>query len=196
MNKKFTTIFLSIGLIHGLLLGVVYQTNSEDVISTRSSKKYSREYFKVALRRPSPQANPITTPQKNVALIAQEVKASDEKESSQKDNSLLESFALDRNQLEAERSEFKAELRAEIEKNKFYPTVSKRLGQTGVVEVAFTLLDDGHIINVRLSRASLFERLNQSALEAVKKVHKFKPIPREWGEASMDLVVSLKFVTI
>ncbi len=91
---------------------------------------------------------------------------------------------------------FKAELRAEIEKNKYYPPMSRRLGQTGLVVVAFTLLEDGHIIDVRLDKPSPFKGLNESAMDAVKKVHKFRPIPPELGEERMDLKVPLKFVTI
>ena len=91
---------------------------------------------------------------------------------------------------------YKAELRALIDKNKSYPPLSKRLGQTGIVVVAFTLLKDGHIIDVRLLKPSRYERLNFSALEAVKKVVKFKPIPQEIGELKMDIKVPVKFVTI
>lgn len=93
-------------------------------------------------------------------------------------------------------SVYKAELRARIDKNKYYPPISRRLGQTGIVVVAFTLLEDGNIINVRIESPSRYERLNDSALEAVKKVERFKPIPKEIGQSSMDITVPLKFVTI
>jgi TonB family protein len=108
----------------------------------------------------------------------------------------LSTVTVDQNMVNDQKTHFKQQLRAEIEKHKSYPVISRRLGQTGIVEVAFTLLEDGHIINVRLSRPSPFERLNESAINAVKKVHKFFPIPREWGENKMDILVSLKFVTI
>lgn len=91
---------------------------------------------------------------------------------------------------------YKAELRARIDKNKSYPPMSKRLGQTGIVVVAFTLLEDGNIINIRLDKPSRYERLNDSALDAVKKVVRFKPIPKEVGENKLDVKVPLKFVTI
>lgn len=91
---------------------------------------------------------------------------------------------------------YKAELRARIDQNKFYPPMSKRLGQTGVVVVAFTLLEDGNITNIRLEKPSRYERLNDSALEAVKKVYRFKPFPKELSENKMDIKVPLKFVTI
>jgi protein TonB len=91
---------------------------------------------------------------------------------------------------------FKEELRARIDQNKFYPVVSRRLGQTGIVVVAFTLLSDGNIINVRIESPSPYERLNEAGLEAVKKVHRFKPIPPELGTEQMDIRIPVKFFTI
>ncbi len=91
---------------------------------------------------------------------------------------------------------YKAELRAMIDRNKYYPVISKRLGQTGTVVVAFTLLEDGNIIDVRIDRPSRFDRLNLSALDAVKKVERFKPIPKEFGGPKMDVKVPVTFVTI
>lgn len=91
---------------------------------------------------------------------------------------------------------YKAELRAKIDQNKFYPVMSRRLGQTGIVVVAFTLLEDGNIINVRIDKPSPFEKLNIAGLEAVKKVQKFKPIPKELGTTKMDIKVPVKFYTI
>jgi len=91
---------------------------------------------------------------------------------------------------------YKAELRARIDQNKFYPPLSRRLGQTGTVIVAFTLLEDGNIINIRIDKPSRYERLNISAMDAVKKVERFKPIPKELGTAEMDVKVPVKFVTI
>jgi periplasmic protein TonB len=94
------------------------------------------------------------------------------------------------------RDRYKSELRAQIEQNKYYPPASRRLGQTGTVVVSFTLLEDGHIINVRIDTPSRYDRLNESALDAVKKVHVFKPIPKELGESQMDIKVPVKFFTI
>lgn len=91
---------------------------------------------------------------------------------------------------------YKAELRATIDKNKYYPTMSRRLGQTGTVVIAFTLLEDGNIVDIRIDKPSQYERLNVSALDAVKKVERFKPIPKEVGEIRMDIKVPVKFVTI
>ena len=91
---------------------------------------------------------------------------------------------------------YKAELRAMIDKNKYYPAMSRRLGQTGIVVVAFTLLEDGHIIDVRIDKPSRFESLNLCALDAVKKVERFRPLPKEFGENRIDIKVPIKFVSI
>ncbi len=90
---------------------------------------------------------------------------------------------------------YKAELRALIDKNKYYPAMSRRLGQMGTVVVAFTLLEDGHIIDVRVEKPSRYDSLNASALEAVKKVEKFRPVPKEVG-GKMDVKIPVKFVTL
>ncbi len=91
---------------------------------------------------------------------------------------------------------YKSELRSRIEENKFYPVSAKRLGQTGVVIVAFTLLADGSIINVRIDSSSGNKRLDSAGVEAVKKVGKFKAIPSELQTNSMDMSVPIKFQTI
>jgi protein TonB len=90
---------------------------------------------------------------------------------------------------------YKAELRGLIDKNKYYPAISRRLGQTGTVVVAFTLLEDGHIIDVRIDKPSRYDSLNDSALAAVKKVERFRPVPKEVG-GKMDVKVPVKFVTL
>lgn len=93
-------------------------------------------------------------------------------------------------------SAYKAELRAMIDKNKFYPVLSKRLGQTGTVVIAFTLLKDGNIVDIRIAKPSQYDRLNDSALEAVKKVERFKPLPQEVADGKMDITVPVNFKTI
>lgn len=91
------------------------------------------------------------------------------------------------------RSLYIAELRAQIDAQKIYPTAAKRLGQVGEVEVSFTVMDDGAIVNERISRESPYERLNHSALQTVKHVGKVKPIPEELGVKSLKVEVPISF---
>lgn len=91
------------------------------------------------------------------------------------------------------KSLYKAELRARIDQNKYYPAVARRLGHSGEPLVGFTLLPDGSIINIRILKSSSFARLDEAALEAVKAVKKFKPVPKEFGEAKIDFEVPVRF---
>lgn len=94
------------------------------------------------------------------------------------------------------KSIYKSELRSRIEENKFYPVAARRLGQTGTVIVAFTLLADGTIINIRIDSSSGNTRLDSAGVEAVKKVGKFKAIPSELQTNSLDMSVPIKFQTL
>jgi TonB family protein len=58
----------------------------------------------------------------------------------------------------------------ELIQHKTYPAESKRRGEEGVVEVAFTLTSDGQIKNIVLQKPSSFERLNQAALASVRSL--------------------------
>lgn len=91
---------------------------------------------------------------------------------------------------------YKSELRAMIERNKTYPIISKRLGQTGTVVVAFTLLEDGNIIDVKIEKPSRYDNLNSSALNAVKKLERFKPLPKEFGDSKVVFKIPVNFITI
>ena len=86
-----------------------------------------------------------------------------------------------------------AEIRSKIEANKSYPLVSRRMGQTGIVIVAFTLLKDGSIMDLHVHKSSQFERLDASAVDAVRKVGRFNPIPHELRESQLDITVPVKF---
>lgn len=91
---------------------------------------------------------------------------------------------------------YKAELRALIDENKFYPPVARRLQQTGTAIVKFSLLSDGSITDIKLDRSSGNDRLDDAAITAVKKVKKFRKIPSEFATNKLDMSVPIKFSTI
>lgn len=90
-------------------------------------------------------------------------------------------------------AQYKESLRAKIDAQKFYPTMSRRMGQRGTAIVAFTLLKDGHIINARVLKSSGFARLDEAAKTAVTSVKEFDPIPDEIGLNSIDLEIPVRF---
>ncbi|MGE3610005.1 MAG: energy transducer TonB [Bacteriovoracaceae bacterium] len=196
MANRYLTHFATILIFHVLILVCTWQIAEKDFKNLSSQIGSTVLKIQVASQVlssnkshfvPSPKLknkNPALSPSKTLEQIKSSIDDSKVEGllSASESASLLESY--------------KAELREKINQNKFYPIMSKRLGQTGIVVVAFTLLEDGHIIDVRIDSPSPYERLNDSALEAVKRVHKFRPIPKELGETRMDLKVPVRFFTI
>lgn len=78
-----------------------------------------------------------------------------------------------------------------IEREKFYPALARRLNQQGIIRVGFTVLADGRITNIHLLEPSAATALNQGAIEAIKRVGQFKPIPSELGMSSMEFSIGL-----
>ena len=201
MTKSFFTHLSTIFLLHGLVLFGTWQISRTDYVRANLSKigtgvlklqiaskvmMNSPVQKKVQRVLPQNPNKPKTAPVENVAdarpMESMKAEGSEFGTNSQGKTDVI--------------SVYKAELRARIDQNKYYPSMSRRLGQTGTVVVAFTLLHDGNIINLRIDKPSRYERLNDSALDAVKKVERFKPIPKELGEGQMDIKVPVKFVTI
>lgn len=194
MTRSYFSYFLSILVAHFVALTVTVQLSRPDMKEKISGLKLNLSSTFETDMRPKLKSIPLK-PRKmlqntSTTAAAQQVPLPNlVQNQDHQDSSSGQSKA---NALEI----YKAELRAMIDRNKYYPVISKRLGQTGTVVVAFTLLEDGNIIDVRIDRPSRFDRLNSSALDAVMKVERFKPLPKELGEARMDVKVPVTFVTI
>ncbi|ACX96975.1 TonB family protein [Halothiobacillus neapolitanus] len=94
-------------------------------------------------------------------------------------------------ELDQIRLQYQSALAEAIEREKFYPSLARRLNQQGLIRVGFTVLADGRITNIHLVEPSAATALNQGAIEAIKRVGQFKPIPPALGIQSMDLNISL-----
>ena len=84
-------------------------------------------------------------------------------------------------------------LRQAIDERKVYPRNAKRLGQTGVVMVKFTLLGDGAITNVSVAESSGFELLDRAASNLLKEIGKVRPVPKELGNESLTLTIPMEY---
>jgi protein TonB len=202
MTNRFSPYFISVWALHALVIFGGLKLSQD--LSQLSSLSKPNQTFKLQVAstvRPNPPAPVVQkkvvkevakakTPAKVQETPVETKKVSDEVV---KETVISSAATQHINDL---RSQYKAQLRSKIEENKHYPPMSRRLGQEGTVVVAFTLLKDGHIINITIDTPSPFERLNASALEAVKKVKRFLPIPDELGENKMDIKVPIKFFTI
>ncbi len=193
MTLRYQTHFLTIIFVHALILFGGWQLSRNPKLLSSAVTSVNTTIIRIASA--SKVISVPVVPQKKLtpksAAPVKEQKMTDVAPVQEVSTSSLPAMA--RADL---RSMFLGELRARIEENKTYPMMSRRLGQTGIVEVAFTLTSDGHIINARIVSPSRFDRLNESALDAVKKIAKFKPIPSELKEEKMDVTVPVKFAIL
>jgi len=68
---------------------------------------------------------------------------------------------------------------AAVKKHKNYPNNARRMKHQGVVEVRFLLKTDGSIDELKVTKSSGFELLDNGALENVKKASSEFPKPKE-----------------
>lgn len=196
MGKSFLNPFIFVLAVHLLLVfgGLTFSAFKAQKVSYKTSLiisllKNSQQLQTTPLKKKS--LPPVTnTPNQAAPVNQQNVRPEAQASATVAVGPLSDQVKADLRTL------YQMELRQKIEENKFYPAMSKRLGHKGLVVIAFTLLEDGNIIDVRIEKPSAFEGLNLSALEAVKRVERFKPIPRELGESRMELRVPINFFTI
>lgn len=91
------------------------------------------------------------------------------------------------------KAKFLHELRHRLDELKEYPSISKELGETGVVEVAFTINKSGDIIESHVHKSSGKFRLDQAALKTLSKLKKFQSLPAELKIENLEIIVPLEF---
>ncbi|MDX4057730.1 energy transducer TonB [Aliarcobacter skirrowii] len=66
-----------------------------------------------------------------------------------------------------------------IERYKTYPRNAKRLHHQGVVKIAFDVLLNGKITNIRIIENSKYKTLDKATIDLLEKIGSFDPIPNE-----------------
>jgi protein TonB len=91
------------------------------------------------------------------------------------------------------RARYKAMLAAAIEKNKYYPNQARRRRIEGEVRVAFTILADGSLSEIRLTQSSGSKVLDNAALGAIRKLARVDPLPRSLEMDRWEMIVPLSY---
>ena len=91
---------------------------------------------------------------------------------------------------------YKTELREEINKNKTYPSISRKLKEQGKVIVSFRVMKNGSFENIKLNGSSNIKRLDEAALNALYETKKFKPFENEINKEFVDFELPLEFIVI
>jgi protein TonB len=91
------------------------------------------------------------------------------------------------------RTTYLSELRGFIERNKSYPPQARTLGHEGQAEIRFSILSDGTLASIELTRSSGSSILDQAALSLLQRVQKLSPIPAELRLTRLDLVLPIQY---
>ena len=65
--------------------------------------------------------------------------------------------------------------------------------QQGTAYVKFTISSNGKIRHIGLAKKCPFSKLNKAALNILKKIGAFAPIPKELNETYLSLTVPIKY---
>lgn len=89
--------------------------------------------------------------------------------------------------------QYLAGLQRAIAKKRRYPSHARRRGETGVVRVSFVLAQSGRISGARVDKSSGSGTLDKAALETLKRLGRYKPIPKAIGRTRWRLRVPIRF---
>ena len=89
-----------------------------------------------------------------------------------------------------------AALATRINRRKYYPRMSRRLGEQGMAVLSFVIRRDGGLADIRIVDSSGHSRLDQAAVKTLHRVSPFEPIPatidRDEWPISVPIVFSLR----
>ena len=80
-----------------------------------------------------------------------------------------------------------------IERNKAYPPAAQARGETGVVQLAFSIDRQGHVLASQVVRSSGHAALDQETLATVRRAQPFPPPPADLPGAKFDFTVPVRF---
>ncbi len=86
-------------------------------------------------------------------------------------------------------SDYLSKIRERLERAKVYPLKARIAGYEGVVEISFSILQDGRVSKIEILSSSGYAVLDKAAVKTVEKASPFPPLP---GAFSAPLQVSFK----
>ena len=123
---------------------------------------------KPAITAPAPTATPAPAVNSNLPANNKSIAAAP-----------AQKVAQELNLANAQSDEDFSKVIAAVKKHKSYPNNARRMKHQGVVEVRFLLKTDGSIDELKVTKSSGFESLDNGALENVKKASSEFPKPKE-----------------
>jgi len=81
-----------------------------------------------------------------------------------------------------------------VAKAKYYPRMARKRGFEGKPIVAFTLGKKGDLIDLKIIEASIYDLLNEAALETIRRGIPYPPIPEPLGKNSISFNLPISYV--
>ena len=128
---------------------------------------------------PKPEPTPAITAPAPVATPAPAVNSNLPANNKSIASAPAQKVAQELNLSNAQSDEDFSKVIAAVKKHKSYPNNARRMKHQGVVEVRFLLKTDGSIDELKVTKSSGFESLDNGALENVKKASSEFPKPKE-----------------
>ena len=136
---------------------------------------------KPAITAPAPTATPAPAVNSNLPANNKSIAAAP-----------AQKVAQELNLANAQSDEDFSKVIAAVKKHKSYPNNARRMKHQGVVEVRFLLKTDGSIDELKVTKSSGFESLDNGALENVKKASSEFPKPKEARYLRFPIAFTLK----
>ena len=89
--------------------------------------------------------------------------------------------------------EYLAHLRQHVRENNHYPTLSRRLGEEGVVVLRLTLNRNGSLMKLEVVQQCPYHRLNDAAFEGVTRAAPFGEFPAELPFEQWRITMPVRF---
>jgi protein TonB len=93
----------------------------------------------------------------------------------------------------SETSDYRAGVRAELARNKYYPRAAKLRRKEGVVHIEFILTSDGGVQNLKILKSSGSKALDEATLKMVRKSVPFAPFPSTIRAASLEFKFPVRY---
>jgi protein TonB len=207
-NKLFVIMLCAAAFLHGGALFLVPDFSRRELRETRNQKPLSiaLQFSPAALPAPpaaerpdSPRPEPVVESKdlsERVETETAEGRTEDAPAMTETTGGLL-NFSGDDPDPQARQNlilQYQGIIRSMIDKRKEYPYQARRQEQEGKVEVHFVLSRQGLLVGEpSLNRKSRYERLNVSALAAVKSASPYPPFPPEIPAEELSFSVTLSF---
>ena len=142
-------------------------------------KPEPKKVEKKPLPKPEPRPEPKPEPTPAITAPAPAVNSNLPANNKSIASAPAQKVAQELNLSNAQSDEDFSKVIAAVKKYKSYPNNARRMKHQGVVEVRFLLKTDGSIDELKVTKSSGFESLDNGALENVKKASSEFPKPKE-----------------